>query len=380
MQKRYILPVLVYLVLPDALEAKPTYDSAAPIAYMVDLSSGAVLVDKQSKKRIPPASMAKMLSTYVIFDMVKSGELSLDRKLTLKKESWEKWRGVGSTMFLQPNEPTEVRALLQGMITLSGNDAAIALAEGLAGSEQAFVKLMNAKALTLGMKDSLFATANGWPDGNKTLTTAQDLAIVARRTLWDHPKLYREFYGKPEFRWNGVTQADRNPILGSIKGADGLKTGHTSDAGYCFAGTAQQDGRRLLMIVAGLPTYESRITESNRLMKWGFSEWRSVPLYKAGVFKGQVRVQMGDVSTIIVSNPSAVAVTLPTTETTRYSAKIRYKGPVKAPFAKGSHIADLVVKLKDGSEQVTPLLASQTVNRAGFLGRAWNGLKSVFGA
>jgi D-alanyl-D-alanine carboxypeptidase (penicillin-binding protein 5/6) len=362
-----------------SIAADPAYESAAPIAYMVDMSSGAVLYDKNSTKQIPPASMAKMMTAYVVFDMLQSGKLKRDQLFTVTPEIWKAWNNVGSTMFLKANEKVSVANLLQGTITLSGNDAAITLANGIAGSEAKFVTLMNATAQKLGMKDSRFGTANGWPDEGRTLTTARDLATLASRTIYDFPLMYREFYGKTEFRWGSVTQPDRNPILGKILGADGLKTGHTDEAGYCFSGSAEQGGRRLMMVVAGLGSFNDRITESTKFMNWGFAAWTSMPLFKAGRVITTAPVQLGSESKIALIAPRNLAVTLPAGAVDGYKLYVRYNGPIKAPFAKGANIAELVVKRADGSEQTMPLAAAQSVGEAGFFGRVWNGTKSLFG-
>jgi serine-type D-Ala-D-Ala carboxypeptidase (penicillin-binding protein 5/6) len=363
-----------------AAQAKPTYESTAPIAYMVDLSSGAILFDKGSTQQIPPASMAKMLTTYVVMDKVKKGELQLSQKFTVKPEIWAKWNNQGSTMFLASGEQVSIENLLHGLVTLSGNDAAAVLADGISGSEEAFVTEMNKTAKKLGMKNSRFGTANGWPDEGRTLVTARDLALLARRTIEDFPELYAKFYGKKEFRWGGITQPDRNPLLGKVAGADGLKTGHTEEAGYCFTGTAVQNGRRLLMVVAGIDSYNSRITESTNFMNWGFKAWASKPIFKKGAAIATVPVQLGSETSLSLTAPRNMAVTMPADKATGYKVFVRYKGPVKAPIAKGDEVASLVVKLADGSEQISPLYAQSAVAEAGFFGRVWNGAKSIFGA
>lgn len=360
--------------------AKPTYQSAAPIAYMVDLSSGAVLLDKASAQKIPPASMAKMMTTYVVMDMIKRKKLSLSKKITVTPQIWQQWNNQGSTMFLAAGEKVSVENLLHGVVTLSGNDASVALALGVSGSEAAFVAEMNRTARRLGMKDSRFGNPNGWPDEGRTLVTARDLALLARRTIEDFPDLYVKFYGLKEFTWAGITQPDRNPLIGNVEGADGLKTGHTEEAGYCFTGSAVQNGRRLLMVVAGLDSYNGRITESTNFVNWGFSAWTSKPIFKKGDKIATIPVQLGSDSSIALSALRNMAVTIPAGEAADYKLFVRYNGPVKAPIAKGDIVANLVVKLADGSEQISPLYAPSDIAEAGFFGRAWNGLKSLFGA
>lgn len=376
---RLILAAIAALC-SSSLHARPQYESAAPIAYLVDMSSGAVLFDKGSNKRIPPASMAKMMTVYVVFDLIDRGKLKLDQKFAMNPATWTKWNNTGSSMFLKPNERVSVADLLHGVATLSGNDAATVLAEGIAGSEAAFVERMNLTAQRLGMKDSRFGTASGWPDGGRTLTTAHDLATLGARTIHDFPGLYRKFYGFREFRWNGITQPNRNPILGRIKGADGIKTGHTDEAGYCFTGTAEQNGRRLMMVVAGLPSIASRAEESLELLKWGFAAWRAQPLYKAQSVVATLPVQLGNESTVAVIAPRTLALALPSGNASRYKLLVRYTGPVKAPFKKGAELAQLVAKFDNGSEQVMPLIAARSVAEAGFFGRALNGFKSLVGA
>ncbi len=360
--------------------AAPAYESAAPIAYMVDMSSGAVLYDKQSTTQIPPASMAKMLTTYVVFEMLSNGKLQANQKLTVKPETWKAWNNQGSTMFLAPNEQVSVENLLHGLVTLSGNDAAIVLAEGISGSEAEFVAVMNKTARRLGMLDSRFGTANGWPDEGRTLTTARDLATLATRTINDFPELYAKFYGKKEFKWGGVTQPDRNPLLGKIAGADGLKTGHTDEAGYCFTGTAVQGGRRILMVVAGLPSLNSRIAESTSFMNWGFAAWKTRPLFKVGSIVATAPMQLGNSSSVGLAAPRNLAITYPAGASDKFTIVVRYKGPIKAPIKKGDIVADMVVKMADGTEQISPLIANESVAEVGYFGRIWNGIKSIFGA
>lgn len=371
-----VLATALLIITPHA-EARPRYESAAPIAYMVDMASGAVLFDKDSHRKIPPASMAKMMTTYVVFELIARGKLKPDQTFTVRPETWKKWNNTGSTMFLKPNEKVSIRNLLHGLVTLSGNDAAVVLAEGISGSEAEFVKLMNANAKRLGMNDSHFGTANGWPDEGRTLTTAHDLALLGARTIQDYHKLYKEYDGQSEFRWNNITQPNRNPILGKIAGADGIKTGHTDEAGYCLTGTAEQNGRRIMMVVAGLNSMNDRAEESVKLMQWGFNAWRAQPLYEAWAAVATLPVQLGTEGRISVVAPRALALALPAKDTRRYKLIVRYNGPIKAPFKRGTEVAQLVAKFSDGSEQVMPLIAAQSVAEAGFFGRAWNGIRSV---
>lgn len=380
--------VSLALVAGAAPAKAPPFETPAEVAYLIDVSSGAVLLSKDADRRIPPASMAKMMTTNVAFELIKKGDLQLNKMCTVRPETWQKWHGpqAGSTMFLSPNEQVSVENLLHGIVTLSGNDASVVLAECIAGTEEAFANVMNENARRLGLTGSHFGNSNGWPDEGRTYVTARDLATLARAEVENHPDLYKKFYSQTSFTWGktlgsgaNITQANRNPLLGRVPGADGLKTGHTEEAGYGFTGSAEQNGRRLIMVVAGLDSFNQRIEESVRLMQWGFNAWQSKPLYKAGTKVGSARVQLGSDDEVALVAPRDLAVTIPAGVLSKVtSTKIRYQGPVKAPIAKGQHIADLVVTTTEG-EQVTPLIAAEAVEEAGFFTRAWIGLKQLLG-
>ena len=261
------------------------------------------------------------------------------------------------------------------------------LAECIAGTEQAFANVMNDNAKRLGLTNSHFGNSNGWPDEGVTYVTARDLATLARAEIERHPKLYKQFYGQISYTWGktlgsgaAITQANRNPLLGKVAGADGLKTGHTDEAGYGFTGSAVQNGRRLIMVVAGIDSYTNRIAESVRLMEWGFNAWQTKPLYKAGATVGTASVQMGSDSDVALVAPHDLAVTMPAGILSKVtSTRIRYQGPIKAGFKKGDHVADLIVTTADSGEQVMPLVAANDVAPAGFFGRIWIGLKQLLG-
>jgi D-alanyl-D-alanine carboxypeptidase (penicillin-binding protein 5/6) len=372
-----------------ASAAAPPFDTPAPIAYLLDLSSGAILFSKDADRRIPPASMAKMMTTHIAFHLIKQGKLKLDQMCTVRPETWQQWHGpaAGSTMFLSPGEQVSVRNLLHGIVTLSGNDASVVLAECIAGTEPAFAAQMTAEAKRLGMTNSRFGNSNGWPDEGKTFTTARDLAILARASIEEVPDLYRQFYSQTQFTWgktmgggNPITQGNRNPLLGRVRGADGLKTGHTDEAGYGFTGSAIQDGRRLIMVIAGLSSFNQRIEESVKFMSWGFNAWKTQPLFPQGKRVGEAKVQLGDSGSVGLVAPQNLAVTLPAGLVTggNLRVKIVYQGPIKAPIAKGQHVADLVVETGDTTPQVMPLVAEKAVDEAGFFGRIWAGLTSFF--
>lgn len=387
MKKSVAAILFVGLLAQPLTAAAPPYTSEAPIAYMKDLASGAVLYNKGGQTRIPPASMAKMMTAHVAFRLIQTGDLKLDTKFTVRPETWQKWHGpaAGSTMFLSAGEQVSVENLLHGIVTLSGNDACVVLAEGIAGTEQAFVALMNEEAKRLGLKNSNFGNSNGWPDEGATYVTAEDLANLAEATVEETPDLYKRFYAARSFTWGktmggqDIQQGNRNPILGRIAGADGLKTGHTQEAGFGFTGSAEQDGRRLVMVVAGLSTFNGRISESVRFMDWGFKAWKAQPLFKKGQTVETAEVQLGSATSVPLVAPRDIAVTLPRTASANISVKVAYTGPIKAPIAKGQRIAHLIVSTPDTPPQILPLVAGEAVSEAGIFGRMWNGLKSFFG-
>lgn len=380
-------PLALVALATPSIAAAPAFDTPAPVAFLKDLSSGAILFQRDADRRMPPASMAKMMTVYVAFDLVKKGQLKLSDMVTVQPETWKKWHGpqAGSTMFLSPNEQVSVANLLYGIVTLSGNDACVVLAEHIAGTEQNFVERMNRTAKQIGLNNSHFGTSNGWPDGGVTYVTARDLADLAEHTIQDFPQLYKQFYSRRDFSWgktmggNAITQANRDPLLGRVAGADGLKTGHTEEAGYGFTGSAEQNGRRLVMVMAGLNSFGARAEESVKFMNWGFRAWQAKPVVAKGKKVADAEVQMGSSSSVGLVAPRQLTVTLPAGLDPAISAKVVYQGPIKAPIKAGQHIADLVVSSPDMPAQRLPLVADKDVSEAGFFGRAWAGLTSFFG-
>lgn len=368
--------VSLSLVAPlAAAPALPSFATPATQAYMKDLSNGMVLFDKDADRPMPPASMGKMMTVYVAFDMITRGEAKLDQKITVRPETWAKWHSQGSTMFLSPSEQVSVENLLHGIITLSGNDACVTLGEGLAGTDDQYVALMNRAAVKMGLKGSHFANTNGWPDPGE-MVTPRDLATLAERTIRDFPALYKRFYADASFTWGkhlgdnaDITQANRNPLLGRVAGADGLKTGHTEEAGYGFTGSAVQDGRRLVMVIAGLHSFNERIAQSVAFMDWGFRAWTQVPLAKAGVVVGRAPVWLGSADDVGLAGTSDLKVTVPRGYGSERKVTLVYDGPVAAPIAKGQHIADLVVTTPGLPTARLPLVATEAVAKAGPFGR-----------
>jgi len=377
------------LLASAAPSAAPQFDTPAKVAYLYDVNSGAVLYAKNPDVHMPPASMAKMMTTEVAFELIDKGQLPLNKMCTVRPETWQKWHGpqAGSTMFLSPGEQVSVENLLKGIVTLSGNDASVVLSECIAVTEQAFTDQMNALGKRIGLTNSHFGTANGWPDNGVTYVSARDLATLARWEIEHHYKLYKQFYSLPSFTWGktmgagqDITQANRNPILGHVAGADGLKTGHTDEAGYGFTGSAEQNGRRLIEVLAGMDSWNQRVQESTRLITWGFGAWQDKPLFASGAKVGTAQVQMGSSSEVPLVAPRDLAVTIPAGLTSgATSMKIRYDGPLMAPIAKGQEVAQLVITTGDTPPQVVSLVAGEDVGRAGFFGRIWLGLKSLIG-
>lgn len=368
--------------------AAPDFQTPAPVAYLEDLSSGAVLYAKDADRSMPPASMAKMMTVYVAFDLLKQGRIKLDQQFEVRPETWKKWHGpaAGSTMFLSTGEHVSVENLLKGIVTLSGNDACVVLAEGISGTEEGFASLMNQQAAKLGLTNSHFGNSNGWPDNGVTHVTARDLAKLASATIKDHPVFYKRFYSLPSFTWGktlgagaDITQANRDPLLGRVAGADGLKTGHTDEAGYGFTGSAEQNGRRLVMVMAGLGTYNQRADESVKFMDWGFRAWQAKPIVAKGKQVDTAEVQLGSASKVGLVAPANLTATLPAGAAPDIQLRVVYDGPVKAPIKAGQHIADLVVITPDMAPQKLPLVAANDVGQAGFFGRAWAGLMGLFG-
>src|SRR3569623_825830 len=383
MRKSLIFFVSAAALSIPAAAAAPPFDTIAKVAYLIDLSSGAVLYEKNADLRMPPASLAKMMTVHIAFNMIKRGEHKLSETCQVRPETWQRWHGpaAGSTMFLSPGEQVSVSDLLHGIITLSGNDAAVVLAECFAGTEPAWASLMNQEAQRLGMTNSHFGNSNGWPDNGVTYVSARDLATLARATIETTPDLYKRYYTLENFTWGRtlggnqpITQANRNPLLGRVAGADGLKTGHTDEAGYGFTGSAIQNGRRLILVVAGLDSFNGRIEESVKFMNWGFLAWKSQPLFAQGKKVADAKVQMGSASTVGLVAPQNLAVTLPAAIAhDAVKVKVVYNGPIKAPIAQGQHIADLVVETGDTPPQTMPLVADKAVSEAGFFGRMWAG-------
>lgn len=382
---RLIAPIALFLAATPALAQAPAYTTAAPIAFLKDLQTGRILLAKEADKRIPPASMGKMMSVYVAFKLIKSGEANLEQPILVREETWKKWNNQGSTMFLDVNSQVSVENLLHGIVTLSGNDACVVLAEGLGGTEANYVALMNREAKRLGLKSSNFANTNGWPDPNEYVT-ARDLAMIAEATIRDFPDLYARFYQKEGFTWGktmgagqAITQGNRNPLLGKVAGADGLKTGHTEEAGYGFTGSAVQNGRRLVMVVAGLPSFGTRVSASVDFMNWGFAAWQNIPLGKKGQVMGKIAIIGAVDPTIDAVAGKDLFVTLPRGFGMERKTSVEALPGLSAPLKAGQQVGNLVVTMPGQQSLKAPLVTPVAIEEAGMFRRAWNWLMSFFG-
>jgi len=363
-------PILLFaLALPlagavPALAAPPTIDTSARNAFIVDFDTGAVLLDKGADQRIPPASMSKMMAEYVVFGFLKNGKATLDDMLPVSEHAW---KTGGSKMFVPLHQKVKLDDLLRGMIIQSGNDAAVVLAEGLAGSETAFVELMNEKARDLGLTGSHFANVNGLPDPDEYMT-ARDLATLARHLIADFPEYYH-YDSEKDFTYSGIKQGNRNPLLYEDIGADGLKTGHTDEAGYCLTASVIRAGRRIIVVLAGMKTMKERGSEGDKLIEWAYRVYNDYHLVKAGDAIDQAPVWMGETTQVPVTVQQDVTITLPRSSRADMQVKAVYDGPALAPVAQGQAVGTLVITAPDVASIQVPLVAAQPVARLSPFGR-----------
>ncbi len=348
--------------LPPA--AAQTFDTQARSAIVVDFDTEAVLFSKAPDIRIPPASMSKIMTIYVVFELLHAGRLQLGDEMPVSRNAWQMG---GSKMFVKVDTRVKVEDLIRGVIVQSGNDACLVLAEGISGSEEAFVKLMNERAKAIGLTDSHFTNVTGWPHPDHYMTT-HDLARLARRMIIDFPDRYR-VYSEREFTYGGIKQGNRNPLLYRPTGADGLKTGHTEEAGYGLTASAVRDGRRLIMVVAGLPTMRARAQESERLLDWAYREFDNFTIAKAGQPLEAAEVWLGAAATVPLQAAADIKVTMPRRSRDQVKAVAIYDGPVPAPIAAGQRVGTLEVRLGDHKLGEAPLVAGAAVDRRNVFGR-----------
>ncbi|MCB2055719.1 MAG: D-alanyl-D-alanine carboxypeptidase [Geminicoccaceae bacterium] len=360
-----VLLFLGLLVAPFAPAPAAEFETAATAAILVDYRNNDVLFAKNPDVPIPPASMSKLMTALVVFDEIKSGRLALDDTLPVSEKAW---RMGGSRMFVEVNTRVAVRDLLRGVIVQSGNDACIVLAEALAGSEDAFVARMNDKARELGLENSHFANVSGWPDPEHVMSV-RDLATVARTIILDYPEFY-ELYSIREFEYNGINQLNRNPLLkANVPGVDGMKTGYTSEAGYGLVASAERDGRRLIMVIAGLNSSSQRRSESERLLEYGFRNFHEYRLYEQGETVAEVPVWHGEAASVPLIGEDVIGITLAEADRDRLRARVRYEAPVPAPITAGQRLGEIELMLDGERAAGIPLVAALDVPQAGMLGR-----------
>ena len=358
------LAVAVLIALLVAGRPAAAIETSARQAILVDMTTGSVLFEKNADELMPPASMSKIMTLYMAFERLRDGSLSPDDTFLVSAKAWRKG---GSKMFVEVDKRVRVEDLLRGVIISSGNDAAIVLAEGLAGTEGLFAEEMTRRAREIGLEHSVFKNATGWPDPEH-LMTARDLAILAQRTIEDFPGLY-PYYAETTFTYSGIRQENRNPLLNKRTGADGLKTGHTEASGYGLTASVERDGRRLILVVNGLAGERERTTESARLIEWGFREFDTYALFKAGEVVEEAEVWLGEAARVPLVVASDVVVILPRKARVEMTVAARYEGPIPAPIEAGAQVAKLVVSAPGIQPVEFPLVAGAGVERLGLFGR-----------
>lgn len=367
LKQLFRLIAIVSALVACSVPAVSGYDSAARAAYMVDLTTGTVLLEKDADAALPPASMSKLMTLNMLFEALQDGRVNLETKFNVSSRA--KNMG-GSTMFLNESDRPTVAELIQGIIVLSGNDACVAVAEGLAGSESAFARLMNDRAKALGMENSTFANASGWPDPNQRMSM-RDLGILAGRLITKFPEYYG-YFGQNEFPYDNRApdnRFNRNPLLNLGIGADGLKTGHTSEAGYGLVGSAVQGKRRVVFVITGLNSEKERAEEAERMVNWAFRQFIQKTVILQGTEVARADVWMGDQPEIGLVSASDVSLLLPALEREVLSGEVIYRTPIEAPVTKGQVVADLIITLKELPDTHIPLVADRDVARGGFLPR-----------
>lgn len=334
-------------------------------AILVDAQTGTILFEKGAGERMPTSSMSKTMTIYMVFDALKTGKIKLTDTFNVSEKAWAM---QGSKMFVPLGAQVSVEDLIKGVVIQSGNDATIVLAEGLAGSEGAFVDAMNLRAKEIGMNDSNFMNASGWPDPNH-YSTPRDFAILAYRLIKDYPEFYH-YYAQTEFTYNNIHQRNRNPLLYRNIGADGIKTGHTEVAGYGLIGTAVQNGRRLILVVNGLSSEKQRSDEATRLLEWGFRNFENVTVANAGDTVETADVWLGQSPTVPLMLDHDIIATVYQPMKGQLQMKAVYDSPIAAPIKKGDTVAKLVVTMPGGVTQSHDLKAAEDVEKLGFFKKA----------
>lgn len=353
------------------LGAKPAIaiETQAKQAILVDSETGAVLFEKNADESMAPSSMSKLMTIYMVFERLRDGRLSLEDKLSVSTKAWRKG---GSKMFVKEGDKVSIEDLIRGVVVQSGNDACIVIAEGLSGDEETFAQEMTERGRELGLENSVFKNATGWPDLGHTMT-ARDLTILAQRTVQDFPEFFH-YYSEKNFTYNGISQGNRNPLLYKNVGADGLKTGHTEIGGFGLVASAERRGRRLLLVLNGLPSIKARSKESERLLEWGFREFNNYRLYLAGDTVTQAAVWLGDAEEVPLVIENDLVITMPKKSRRKMKVITRFEEPISAPIRAGQESAQLVVSAPGFETLEIPLVAGEGVGRLGALGRVVSAL------
>jgi D-alanyl-D-alanine carboxypeptidase (penicillin-binding protein 5/6) len=350
------------------------FQTSAPTAILMDADSHAVLFEKNADELVAPASMAKTMTAEIVFNELKNGRLTMDNEFTVSENAWRKGGAGsgGSAMFARVNTPIRLEDLLRGLIVQSGNDAAIAIAEGIAGTEENFARMMNDRARQIGLTKSTFRNATGYGEPDQKVTV-RDLAKLALHIIETYPDYYKIF-GEREFTWNKIRQQNRNPLLSMDIGADGLKTGNIDESGYGLIGSAVQNGQRLIVVVNGLKTAKDRANESRKLLDWGFRAFEARQLFAENQVVGEAQVFGGDRRSVPLVSKKPIRVLVNRGDSERVSARIIYNGPLKAPVQKGAEVARIQVDRGDTQALEMPLYADEDVQVGTLSQRALDGL------
>jgi D-alanyl-D-alanine carboxypeptidase (penicillin-binding protein 5/6) len=357
------LAALLIACLALALPAR-ALDTPARAAIVLDVTSGTVLMEKNADTPLPPASMSKLMTLNMVFEALSDGRLGMEDRLPVSEAAWRKG---GSKMFVEVGDRIRVADLLRGVTVQSGNDACIVLAEALAGTEEAFAAMMNARAPEIGLTDSTFENATGWP-GETHLMSVRDLSRLASRIITEFPQ-YHPLFSINEFTWEDITQFNRNPLLGLGIGADGMKTGHTTEAGYGLVASVEREGRRVVVVVAGLESPRQRAVEAEKLVNWAYREFRTGTLFAADRAVAEAEVWIGERERVGIAPRQDVVVTVPFAMADDVRARLRYDGPVPAPITAGQEIGELVVEAPGMAPMRHPLVAMSDVAAGGAAAR-----------
>ena len=347
---------------------------AARAWILVDPASGQALAAEKADEQVEPASLTKLMPAYMVFAALRDRGLTLSQVVPVSEKAW---RAGGSKMFIEPRKPVTVDELITGMIVQSGNDACIALAEVIAGTEEHFAQLMNREAQRLGMKNSSFTNASGLPD-SKHFSTARDLALLASALIRDFPQEYEKYYRIKEYRYNNITQRNRNRLLWLDPNVDGVKTGHTENAGYCLIASAKRGQRRLLSVVLGTTSDSVRAQEAQKLLNVGFQQWDTVRLYEKSKPVGQLEIWKGASRQLPTGVAQDLSLSVPKGQAERVRAELLSQQPLVAPIAAGQRVGTIRVTLDEKPLAEFPAIAMESVAAAGMFGRAWDSMRLWF--